>query len=151
MGWGLRDGYRFNGIERFTPVGIPVCRAEHRFEMRGRDITDNRYIWAAPDDADGRSVCADCPFAATCLSSGTRRHIRVSRDDFPQIDWEHPQHLARNRTRYGRRTGVERAIKRLKVDLAGEHLTHRDSPRVQAHLDRRLLILHLLLEVAATT
>lgn len=142
---------RFNGIERFTPVGIPVCRAEHRFEMRGRDITDNRYIWAAPDDADGRSVCADCPFAATCLSSGTRRHIRVSRDDFPQIDWEHPQHLARNRTRYGRRTGVERAIKRLKVDLAGEHLTHRDSPRVQAHLDRRLLILHLLLEVAATT
>ena len=141
---------RFNGIERFTPVGVPVCRAEHRFEMRGRDINENRYIWAAPDDAEGRSVCATCPFAATCVGSSARRHIRVSRDDFPQIDWDHPQHLARNRARYGQRTGVERAIKRLKVDLAGEHLTHRDSPRVQAHLDRKLLILHLLLKVAAS-
>lgn len=141
---------RFNGIERFTPIGVPVCRAEHRFEMLGRDITEGRFIWAAPDDAEGNSVCANCPFAATCVGRGTRRHIRVSRDDFPQIDWDHPQHLARNRARYGLRTGVERAIKRLKVDLAGEHLTHRDSPRVQAHLDRKLLILHLLLKVGAS-
>lgn len=141
---------RFNGIAKFTPIGVPVCRAEHRFEMLGRDILEDRFIWRAPDDAEGHSVCANCPFAATCVGRGTRRHIRVHRDDFPQIDWEHPQHLARNRVRYGLRTGVERAIKRLKVDLGGEHLTHRDSPRVQAHFDRKLLILHLLLKVAAS-
>ena len=140
---------RFGGIDRFTPVGVPVCDADHRFEMRGRDITEERYIWVAPDDANGQSVCAGCPFAVTCLDRGTRRHIRVSRHDFPQIDWEHPQHLARNRARYAMRTGVERAIKRIKVDLAGEHLTHRDSIRVQAHLDRKLLILHLLLKATA--
>ena len=109
-----------------------------------------RYIWAAPDDAEGQSTCLGCPLAATCLQKGGgRRHIRVDRDDFPQLDWDHPQHLVRNSARYQMRTGVERAIKRLKVDLKGEHLTHRDGPRVQAHLDRKLLILHLLLKHAA--
>ena len=66
----------------------------------------------------------------------------------PQIDWDHPQHFAKNRARYQRRTGVERAIKRLKVDLHGEYLTHRDVHRVQAHFDRKLLTLHLLLAAA---
>ncbi len=87
--------------------------------------------------------------AGNCVNQGQRRHIRVARDDFPQIDWDHPQHFARNRARYQKRTGVERAIKRLKVDLRGEYLTARDSHRVQAHLDRRLLILHLLLSAEA--
>jgi hypothetical protein len=140
----------FVGINRFTPTGVPVCDEDHRFEMRGRDISMKRYIWAAPDDAEGRSTCLGCPLAATCLQKGgARRHIRVDRDDFPQLDWDHPQHLVRNRARYQMRTGVERAIKRLKVDLKGEHLTHRDGLRVQAHLDRKLLILHLLLKHAA--
>lgn len=84
------------------------------------------------------------------MNKGTRRHIRVAREDFPQIDWEHPQHLARNNARYQKRTGVERAIKRLKVDLNGEHLTHRDALRVQAHLERKLLTLHLLLRAAGS-
>jgi len=139
-----------DGINRFTPIGVPVCEADHRFQMWGRDLESGRYIWAAPDDEDGNSVCTGCPFASACLRKGTRRHIRVDRRDFPQIDWEHPQHFARNRARYKMRTGVERAIKRLKVDLRAEHLTHRDSQRVQAHLDRKLLTLHLLLKIADT-
>jgi len=48
---------RFDGIERFTRTGVPVRAAGHHFEMRGRDITQERYIWAAPDGADGNSVC----------------------------------------------------------------------------------------------
>ena len=36
-------------------------------------------------------------------------------------------------------------IKRIKVDLRGEILTRRDATRVQAHFDKRLLVLHLLL------
>ncbi len=140
----------FEGINRFTPIGVPVCEDGHRFEMRGRDIMGERYIWAAPDDAEGQPVCASCPLAESCLDKGQRRHIRVGRSDQPQIDWDHPQHFARDRARYGKRTGVERAIKRLKVDLNGQHLTHRDAHRVQAHLDRKLLTLHLLLEVASS-
>lgn len=138
----------FEGIDRFTPIGVPVCEAGHRFEMRGRDIIQERYIWVAPNDDSGQSVCAGCPFSQGCLNKGTRRHIRVDRKDFPQIDWDNPEHMARNRARYQARTGVERAIKRLKVDLGGEHLTHRDAHRVQAHLDRKLLTLHLLLKSA---
>jgi hypothetical protein len=138
----------FAGIDRFTPIGIPICQAGHRFELRGRDMTHERYIFAAPDDADGRPVCGSCSQPCACCQ---RRYIRVQRTDLPQIDWEHPQHLARNRALYGQRTGIERAIKRLKVDLCGEHLTHRDALRVQAHLDRKLLALHLLLAVKAQT
>jgi hypothetical protein len=140
----------FAGINRFTPIGVPVCDGDHRFELRGRDMTNQRFIWAAPNDDDGRPVCASCPLAGNCLEKGERRHIRVEREDQPQINWDHPQHFVRERERYGKRTGVERAIKRLKVDLNGEYLTHRDAHRVQAHLDRKLLALHLLLAAAAS-
>jgi len=136
----------FAGIDRFTPIGVPICDGGHRFDLRGRDLTNERYIWAAPNDRDGRPVCATCPLSVACTTR-TRRHIRVERADLPQIDWDHPQHFARNRARYDKRTGVERAIKRLKVDLLGESLTHRDALRVQAHLDRKLLALHLLLAI----
>jgi hypothetical protein len=140
----------FAGINRFTPIGVPVCEGEHRFELRGRDMTNERFLWAAPDDDDGRPVCEKCPLAGNCLEKGGRRHIRVEREDQPQINWEHPQHFAREQERYGKRTGIERAIKRLKVDLNGECLTHRDGHRVQAHLDRKLLTFHLLLAAAAS-
>lgn len=145
---GLAD--EFDGIDHFTAVGFPMCTGGYRFVLRGRDIIGERYIWAAPDDDEGRPVCASCPFAAGCLKKGKRRYIRVDREDQPHLNWDHPQLLSRDRTRYQKRTGVERAIKRLKVDLRGEHLTHRDAHRVQAHLDRKLLTLHLLLEVAAS-
>jgi len=138
----------FDGIDHFTSIGTPICIGGHRFEMRGRDLQNDQFIWQAPDDPHGDSVCLDCPFADDCLSKGERRHIRVDRNDFPQIDWEHPQHLARNQAKYSRRSGVERAIKRLKIDLNGENLTQRDGPRVQAHLDRRLLVIHILLSAA---
>ncbi len=135
----------FAGISHFTPAGVPVCENSHRFQMLGRDMSSERYIWAAPYRQAGQSVCNGCPLASSCLRGGKRRHIRVPRDQQPHIDWEHPQHLARDQARYRKRAGVERAIKRLKVDLRGEHLTHRDALRVQAHLDRKLLTLHLLL------
>jgi hypothetical protein len=141
---------QFAGIHHFTPVGFPVCDGGHRFELRGRDLTAQRFIWAAPDDGEGRPVCAGCPRATGCVMRGRRRHIRVHRNDQSHLDWEHPQLLARDRARYQRRTCVERAIKRLKVDLRGEQLTHRDVHRVQAHLDRKLLTLHLLLAVTAS-
>lgn len=139
----------FDGINRFTPSGIPICEAGHSFQMRGRDIKKERYSWVAPDGDQGQPVCKGCLMASNCVKQGERRHIRVARNDFPQIDWNHPQHFARDRARYQMRTGVERAIKRLKVDLKGENLTARDSHRVQAHFDRRLLIVHLLLSAEA--
>jgi hypothetical protein len=140
---------RFEGIARFTPSGVPVCEGGHRFTMRGRDFSAERYIWQAPDDDAGQPVCAHCPLATRCLDKGKRRHIRVPRRDQPHIDWTHPQHFVRERAIYSQRTGVERSIKSLKIDIGGEHLTHRDAFRVQAHLDRRLLTLHLLLAVSA--
>jgi hypothetical protein len=136
----------FAGIDRFTPTGVPICNKGHRFRFVGRDLNEERYIWVAPDDGEGCPVCASCPSSCT---AHRRRHIRVNRVDLPQIDWEHPQHTTRQREYYSKRTGVERAIKRLKIDLCAESLTHRDALRVQAHLDRKLLALHLLVAVKA--
>ena len=137
---------RYAGIDHFTPSGVPVCRGSHPFDFRGRDIKQERFIWQAPQDDAGLPVCSGCPWAPGCmLSGGGRRHLRVSRKDFPQIDWDHPQHQARHRATYAKRTGVERAIKSVKVDLGAEHLHRRSATRVQAHLDRRMLVLHLLL------
>ncbi len=141
----------FDGIDHFTPVGFPICEGGHRFTLQGRDVIGQRYIWTAANDSVGNPVCASCSLAKSCLKKGCRRHIRVARADQPQLNWEHPQLFAKDQARYQQRTGVERAIKRLKVDLKGEVLTHRDGLRVQAHLDRKLLILHLLLEAATST
>jgi hypothetical protein len=141
---------QYAGIDHFTAIGVPVCQGGQRFVFFGRDLEHERFLWAAPMDDHGQPVCASCPHASTCLQHGGRRHLRVPRADQPQIDWEHPQHFARDRARYARRTGVERAIKRLKVDLQGEVLTHRHGLRVQASLDRKLLTLHLLLKNAAS-
>lgn len=139
----------FPGIDHFTGTGVPVCVEDHAFVMLGRDLEHERYIWKAPDGPAGKPVCAGCPSASSCLQKGSaRRQLRVRRSYFPHINWEHPQHLARNQARYSMRTGIERGIGRLKVHLGGEHLTHRNAIRVQAHLDCRLLSLHLLLAAA---
>jgi len=139
----------YDGVHHVTPTGIPVCEEGHRFVLVGRDITSERYIWTAPDDDQGEPVCESCLFSGACQKKGGRRTIRIPRQDQPHIHWDHPQHLQRERAHYQRRPGVERAIKRIKVDLHGEQLTHRDAIRVQAHLDRKLLTLHLLLAVDA--
>jgi len=139
----------FAGIHHFTATGVPVCQHGHRFDLRGRDLTDQRFIWVAPNDEHGRPVCSNCPMKQGCLSKGSRRHIRVERQLTPQIDWDHPQHSRTEKALYAKRTGVERAIKRIKVDLDAQFLPYRDARRVQAFLDRKLLTLHLLLKVQA--
>jgi hypothetical protein len=136
---------RWYGMDYFTPTGVPVCKGGHRMVFRGRDVSMQQFIWAAPDTAEGKPVCTTCSLASWCLDKGPRRQIRVDRQLFPAIDWDYPQHAIRHQTRYRRRSGVERAIKRLKVDLGAQTLTHRDGHRVQAHFERRLLTLHLLL------
>ena len=80
-----------------------------------------RFIWQAPNGDDGARVCTGCPFAATCpFSGGKRRHLRVHRADFPQIDWGHPQHQSLHKKTYSQRTGAESGIKRIKKDFGGE-------------------------------
>lgn len=137
----------FIGIDHFTATGVPVCRSGHRFELRGRELTNQLFIWAAPDDEHGSAVCACCPLSHGCLVKGTRRYIRVERELTPQVDWDHPQHFRTEKALYAKRTGVERAIKRIKVDLDAQCLQYRDVRRVQALLDRKLLTLHLLLKI----
>ena len=45
------------------------------------------------------------------------------------------------------RTSVERAIKRMKLDFGDDRLKRRGNDAFQAHLDRSLIALHLLLRL----
>jgi len=140
---------RLSGIDHFTRTGVPVCEAAVKFTMVGRDIPGERYIWTVPDNDDGYSPCESCRRAPSCGQGGARRYIRVDRNAFKQINWDNPQHLQSNRELYQHRTGVERAIKRLKVDLGAEHVTQRNALRVQAIVDTKMMTLHLLLRAQA--
>jgi hypothetical protein len=74
--------------------------------------------------------------------------LRTKASDFPQIDWDHPQHLARWKNQYRKRTAIERMIKIIKVDYCVEHFQKRDSLNFQGHLDKAMRALHILLSLS---
>jgi len=131
---------------RFTlsPQGQPVCLRKLPLALVERDTRREEYVWRGPVDDKGKTLCKGCPFAAQCGLKGGRRTVRVPRATTPQIDWKHPQHLAREKTRYRLRTAVERQIERVKGPLERNRLPCRGRVRVQSFLDLRLAALHML-------
>lgn len=127
-----------------SPQGQPVCLRKLPLVLVGRDDRREEYVWRGPVDDKGAPLCKGCPFAAQCGLEGARRTVRVPRAATPQIDWNHPQHLAREQTHYGRRTAVERQIERVKGPLERNRLPCRGRVRVQSFLDLRLAALHAL-------
>ena len=93
--------------------------------------------------------CVGCPSIQGLLQEGTARNIRVARKDQPRSTGTIPSSCSESAraTRSGPASSAPSS--RLKVNLNAEHLTYRDAHRVQARLDRKLLTLHVLLEVAA--
>lgn len=139
------------GINHFTKNGVPVCAAGLPLEMKGREMTKQRYIWAAPvitSKNKAVAACATCLLKPDCCPHSQRRTLRTKASDFPQIDWDNPQHLARWKNQYRKRTAIERMIKIIKVDYCVEHFHKRDSVNFQGHLDKAMLALHILLSLS---
>lgn len=134
------------GIKHFSPTGIPVCEADNELSFVGRRLEEHQLLWGAPRDEQGQIVCRACPLRETCCPDAKNgRNLTTNAADFPQIDWDLPQHSATFKRTYSRRTAIERVINVLKLDLNRDRLTKRDNVNFQARLDKSILAIHLLI------
>ncbi|MCP4375158.1 MAG: hypothetical protein GY794_03105, partial [bacterium] len=107
------------GIEKITPYGVPICLAGHELDYQGIRYASEKFIYRAPLQDDGPSVCIGCGEKAQCCnrSSQSGRTITISFDTLKHIDPSGPPMAKRFKAIMTRRPSVERMIKRLKCDL----------------------------------
>jgi hypothetical protein len=134
------------GIDHLTPRGVPVCRAGYPFDLLGFRKDTERFLFQAPRDSDGESVCLGCSQRGGCyrgVSNG--RVITISPDRVPWLDRDFPQLSKRHAKAMARRTSIERLQKLMKFDLGDDRLTKRGNHSFQACLDKTLFAMHVLL------
>jgi hypothetical protein len=134
------------GIDHLTPRGVPVCRAGYPFDLLGYRKDTERFLFQAPPDSVGESVCVGCSQRRGCyrgVSDG--RIVTISPDRVPWLDRDFPQLSKRFAKAMARRTSIERLHKLMKFDLGDDRLTKRDNSTFQACLDKTLFAMHVLL------
>jgi hypothetical protein len=134
------------GIDHLTPRGVPVCQAGYPFELLGFRKDTERFLFQAPRDSGGQSVCLECSQRGGCyrgVSNG--RVITISPDRVPWLDRDFPQLSKRYAKAMARRTAIERLQKLMKFDLGDDRLTKRGNAAFQACLDKTLFAMHVLL------
>ena len=136
------------GIERITPFGNPICLTGHVMDYKGSRYEAEKFIYEAPVDEQGKSVCVGCVQRRNCCNCATTgsRTVTVSFDMLPHIDSNDPPMAKRFKAIMRRRPAVERMIKRIKCDFSDERLTKRGNASFQAYLDKSLIAYHLLLK-----
>lgn len=135
------------GMEKITPHGIPVCNNGYEMVFRGIRYANETFIFEAPHDEQGVSVCMNCKLRSECCNRGstTGRNLTVSFDTLPQIDAADPPMAKRYKAMMKGRPSVERMIKRIKCDLGDDRLSKRGNQSFQACLDKSMIGYHLLL------
>jgi len=133
------------GIRRIDPQGVPICFARHRFEYVGKDSRRDAYVFKAPRDERGRSVCATCSIRCTRAKAG--RYARVPRADSPWIDWELPQHSVAFKLKYAMRSEIERMISRIHL-LGARQITKQGRRKVAARVTRAVIMAQIVAVVA---
>ena len=135
------------GIEKITPYGVPICLAGHELDYQGIRYEREKFIYAAPRQDNGASVCVSCSERAVCCNRSTQfgRTITVSFETLPHIDSNDPPMAKRFKAIMRRRPSVERMIKRLKCDLGDDRLSKRGNESFQAYLDKTMIAYHLLI------
>ena len=135
------------GIEKITPYGVPVCLAGHEMDYKGIRYESEKFIYEAPRQDDGTSVCVNCHERANCCKRSTRsgRTLTVSFDTLAHIDPNDPPMAKRFKAIMRRRPLVERMIKRLKCDLGDDRLSKRGNESFQAYLDKTMISYHMLI------
>jgi hypothetical protein len=134
------------GVDHITPTGTPVCRAGYPLDFLGCRHDTKRFLFRAPDDAQGVPVCHDCVLRDGCYRGHEgARQITVPFTRLPWIDPEFPQLSRRFAKVMAKRTAIERLHKLMKYDYGDERLTKRGNAAFQARLDKTLLAMHLVL------
>jgi len=141
----IRDGMP-RGIDHLTPRGVPVCRAGYPFELVGVRHDTEHFLFHAPKDEQGQSVCQGCGLRVGCYrgQSGGRQ-VTIPQSRLPWLDPEFPQLSKRFLKAMARRTSIERLHKLMKFDLGDDRLTKRGNDAFQARLDKTLLAMHVLI------
>ena len=85
------------------------------------------FIYRAPLNDEGVSVCLGCPQRASCCNRSTQsgRTITVPFERLAHIDPSDPPMAKRFQAIMTRRPSVERMIKRLKCDLGDARLSRK--------------------------
>ena len=135
------------GMEKITPYGVPICLAGYEMDYQGIRYASEKFIYRAPQQEDGISVCIECPEKLQCCNRSTSsgRTITVSFDTLKHIDPSDPPMAKRFKAIMTRRPSVERMIKRLKCDLGDDRLSKRGNNSFQAYLDKTMISYHLLI------
>jgi hypothetical protein len=134
------------GIDHLTPRGVPVCRAGYPFELVGVRHDTEHFLFHAPNDEHGQSVCQECGLRVGCYRGQTGgRQVTIPQSRLPWLDPEFPQLSKRFLKAMARRTSIERLHKLMKFDLGDDRLTKRGNAAFQALLDKTLLAMHVLL------
>ncbi|MCP5003731.1 MAG: hypothetical protein GY941_07220 [Planctomycetes bacterium] len=134
------------GMEKITPYGVVICKGGHDMDYKGMRYEKEKFIYQAPTDSDGESVCSACRHQVECCpNSLTGRMINISFGLLPHIDTEDPPMAKRFKAIMTRRPSVERMIKRLKCDIGDDRLSKRGNLSFQAYLDKTMIAFHLLL------
>lgn len=137
------------GMKSLSPVGTLTCKADREMAYKGVSFERERFIYDPPRLATGEVACLTCPLRESCCRRDNTqgRQIEVAFDQLPHINPAEPPMAKRFKVLMRRRTSVERAIKRIKLDFGDDHLTRRGTLAFQAHLDRSLIALHLMLRL----
>ena len=110
----LRDDLP-RGVDHITPTGTPVCRAGYPFDFVGCRHDTERFLFRAPQVAQGVPVCRDCPLRAECYRGEKgARQITVPFERLPWIDPKFPQLSQRFALAMADRTAIERLHKLMK-------------------------------------
>lgn len=133
------------GICKLTPYGYPVCLGGYELDYQGMRIEHEKYIYKAPLNNDGVSVCLDCIYKSECCPGATYgRVVTISFDLLPHIDSNDPPMAKRFKALMSKRPSVERMIKRLKCDLSDSRLSKTGNKSFKAYLDKTLIGYHIL-------
>ena len=134
------------GIDHLTPRGVPVCEAGYPFELLGFRKATEHFLFCAPQDAEGKSVCQDCELRTGCYRGQSGGRVAtISADRLPWLDRELPQLSKRFSKAMAHRTSIERLHKLMKFDFGDDRLTKRGNDTFQARLDKTLFAMHVLL------
>jgi hypothetical protein len=134
------------GIDHVDAYGIPVCMEGHRMELLGRDEERKQYIWSCPVHRPSRSdETLTCASKCECSPrSGNGRVYRTNADEFPQVNWEFPQHSRKHKKLYAMRTQIERIISRVKRMLSFERFYGRGKQALQGFADRYVAVFNII-------
>ena len=133
-----------------SPIGTLTCAAGETMTYLGVRWETEKFLYGPPATDDGAATaCETCPLRDSCCRQGVQggRHVTIPFEKLPHIEPQDPPMARRFKAIMSRRSAVERAIKRLKIDLGDPQLTRRGNDAFQGHLDRSLLAFHLLLQL----